>query len=88
MAKNKKCKRVSSLNELKSMCERKQTSFFIHLNFGMRSSKSIYYEPVTDSFTVLNEIDDTEQVLNSKQIMDDDYTNIGKAIRFGSFYKY
>ena len=36
----------------------------------------------------LNEIDGTEQELNSQTIMDEEYTNIGKAITLGSFYAY
>lgn len=81
--------RVNSLDELKQMLASGETTeFFIQLNFGIRSSKAISYNEDTDTFYVLNEIDDTEQELNSEQMMDEDYTNIGKAIKFGSFYRY
>ena len=80
--------RVNSLDELKQMCDGVTKDFFIRLNFGIRSSKSISYNKDTDTFYILNEIDDTEQELNSKTIMDDDYTNIGKAITFGALYAY
>lgn len=80
--------RVNSLNELKQMCNGVTKDFFIQLNFGIRSSKSISYNKDTDTFYILNEIDDTKQELNSQTIMDEDYTNIGKAITFGSFYAY
>jgi len=80
--------RVNSLDELKKMCDGVTKDFFIQLNFGIRSSKSISYNKDTDTFYILNEIDDTEQELNSQTIMDEDYTNIGKAITFGALYEY
>ena len=90
MAKKSKCTftRVNSLDELKQMCDGVTKDFFIQLNFGFRSSKNISYNKGTDTFYILNEIDDTEQELNSQTIMDEDYTNIGKAITFGAFYAY
>lgn len=80
--------RINSLDELKQMCNGVTKDFFIQLNFGIRSSKNISYNKDTDTFYILNEIDDTKQELNSQTIMDEDYTNIGKAITFGSFYAY
>ena len=80
--------RVNSLNELKQMCNGVTKDFFIQLNFGIRSSKNISYNKDTDTFYILNEIDDTKQELNSQTIMDEDYTNIGKAITLGAFYAY
>lgn len=80
--------RVNSLDELKQMCDGVTKDFFVKLNFGMRSSKSISYNKETDTFYILNEIDDTEQELNSQTIMDEEYTNIGKAITLGAFYTY
>lgn len=87
--KNKKTfTRVNSLDELKQMCNGVTKDFFIQFNFGVRSSKNISYNKDTDTFYILNEIDDTKQELNSEQMMNKDYTNIGKAITFGSFYAY
>ena len=80
--------RVNSLDELKQMCDGVSKDFFIQLNFGFRSSKKISYNKYTDTFYIINEIDDKEQELNSKTIMDEDYTNIGKAITLGAFYAY
>ena len=80
--------RVNSLDKLKQMCNGVTKDFFIQLNFGIRSSKSISYNKDTDTFYILNEIDDTEQELNSQTIMDEEYTNIGKAITLGAFYAY
>ena len=80
--------RVNSLDELKQMCDGVSKDFFIQLNFGFRSSKNISYNKDTDTFYIYNEIDDTEQELNSKTIMDEEYTNIGKSIELGEFYEY
>ena len=80
--------RVNSLDELKQMCNGVTKAFFIQLNFGIRSSKNISYNKDTDTFYILNEIDGTEQELNSQTIMDEEYTNIGKSITLGAFYAY
>ena len=80
--------RVNSLDKLKQMCNGVTKEFFIQLNFGIRSSKNISYNKDTDPFYILNEIDGTEQELNSQTIMDEEYTNIGKAITLGAFYAY
>ena len=57
--------------------------FFIALN-GCRSSKDIGWNG--KSFWILNNIDGTDQHLTPTQIMNSKYTNIGTAIRNGSFY--
>ena len=81
--------KVNSLDELKKMLSDGRTKeFFILLNFGIRSSKSISYNKATDTFYILNEIDNSDQTLNSKQIMNKDYTMIGEAIKLGVFYAY
>ena len=78
-------KKVKSLGHLKDILnDGGMRDFFIQLNFGLRSSKSISYDG--EKFWVFNYIDDTEQVLTDEQIMDDDYTNIGKAIRCGALF--
>lgn len=85
---NPKFQQINSLDELKTACEGVCTDFFIQLNFGARSSKNISYNREQDRFYIVNEIDGTEQRLNSKNIMNERYTNIGKAIQMGAFYKY
>lgn len=59
--------------------------FFINLG-GVRSSKAIKLRPSGKSVTVVNEIDDTRQVLHITSL----YTrsNIGQAIDDGNFYAY
>ena len=81
-------KKIKSLDELKKICDGNPKCFFIQLNFGLRSSKTISYDSANDKFHILNEIDDTEQVLDSKDIMDANITNVGAAIVLGSFYQY
>ena len=83
-----KFQQINSLDELKTACDGVCTDFFIKLNFGARSSKNISYNREQDRFYIVNEIDGTEQRLNSKNIMNERYTNIGKAIQMGAFYKY
>lgn len=79
---------ITSIDELKKACSEDCESFFIQLNYGMRSSKTISYNQETDEFWVLNEIDDTEQTLKAQELDDRNLTNIGLAIRNGAFYKH
>ncbi len=60
---------------------------FIALAGGMcRSSKSVCYNSKEKVFSVVNEIDDTEDVLTAKELYTN--SNIGKAIDKGAFYQY
>ena len=78
-------KQIKSLEELINSIEDGNNDFFI--NFGIaRSSKNITYND--GIFYIVNEIDDTEQELTTEQLFDEDYTNIGKAIKQGQFYQY
>ena len=88
MERKLKITKVNSLDELKQICDGKMRDFFIQLHFGMRSTKAISYDRSTDKFYIFNAIDDSEQELNSKEIMDDKNSYIGKAIELGAFYQY
>ena len=88
MTRTRKITRVKSLDELKQICDGRMRDFFIQLNFGIRSTKAISYDRSTDKFYIVNIIDDSEQELNSKEIMDDKNSYIGKAIELGAFYQY
>jgi len=57
------------------------------LNGGVVSRKLIQWDEEEKTFWVLNCIDDTEQTLTEKQMMDKEYTLIGEAIRKKAFYK-
>lgn len=75
-------KKESAYDDKKGMAE-----FFILLNFGLRSSKRITYYPDTNTFDVVNEIDDSyEEDLTEEQLINE--THIGLAIENGAFFKY
>ena len=88
MARTRKITRVKSLDELKQICDGRMRDFFIQLNFGIRSTKAISYDRSADKFYIVNIIDDSEQELSSKEIMDENNSHIGKAIELGAFYQY
>ena len=79
---------VKTTEELKKMIEEGVHDFFIQLNYGARSSKYMDYSPKTKQYYVENEIDGSEQQLTEEQLMDEQHTNIGKAITAGAFYCY
>ena len=79
---------VKDIEHLKKMIEEGTHDFFIQLNFGFRSSKMIDYSPETDKFYIVNEIDGTKQRLNSRNLFNQRYTNIGYAITMGSLFSY
>lgn len=61
--------------------------FLIALNGGFRSSKRIVYFPESDTFDVLNEMDDSyEEGLTEEQLRNE--THIVMAIEKGALYKY
>ena len=77
--------KVKSLNHLKKILNDGETrNFFIQLNFGLRSSKSISYDG--ENFYVFNWIDSTEEEFTEEQLMNEEYTNIGRAIRLHSLF--
>ena len=78
-------KRIHSVEELIEEIKSGNNDFFIG-NGLFRSSKYIEYDE--DNFYIVNEIDDTEQTLTTKQLFDENYTNIGTSIKNGSFYAY
>jgi hypothetical protein len=79
--------KISSLEELKEAA-RNGAEFFILLAGGLlRSSKYISYDPMEDRFWIWNLIDDSEQSLLAKNVMEKQYTNIGEAIQNGCFYR-
>ena len=77
---------VKSLRHLKKILSGGAGEFFIALNYGCKSSKTVSYDKKSKVFYVTNWIDGTEQELSSKQIMRTGWTNIGRAIKKGAFY--
>ena len=65
--------------------------FFILLNGGGRSWKRITISPQMDKngnnkWDIVNEIDESHQVLTDKNLFNKRFTNIGEAMQQGSFY--
>jgi len=53
----------------------------------IRSSKHIYYNEDVNTFEVINHIDDSEQTLTEEQLFNEDYTNIGIALKSNALIK-
>ena len=79
---------VKSIEQLIEMSDNGIHDYFIQLNYGIRSSKTIDYNYETEKFDIVNESDYSEQSLSREQLMDENCTNIGKAIKCGAFYSY
>lgn len=84
---------VRDVNHLKQLCSEnpeEPTEFYILFSGFIRSSKNIMYEPETEMFSIVNEVDDSEQELTEMQLMDSSckHTNIGRAIIENRFFMY
>ena len=78
--------KVTSVDHLFKLVAEGHTDYFIQLNFGARSSKYITHGEKEGTLEIENLIDDSRQTLTAKEIMDESFTNIGKAISYGSFW--
>jgi hypothetical protein len=71
--------RITSMEQLKTESEQ-GAEFFILLNHGLRSSKDIVWDAQARKFHIFNHIDQTEQHLTERQLMDEgSVTNVGYA---------
>jgi hypothetical protein len=79
--------KINTIEELKKDCIKNDGcgEFFIMLNGGMRSSKTIYFEEDGDDFDVIHEIDFSDETLDEEGITS---SFIGEAIVKGAFYSY
>jgi len=81
---------IESLEQLKRLSYNKNgdfVEFFILLAGGLaRSSKRISYNPNSDQFSIINEIDDSFQEVHSTKIESE--TNLLEAISKNSLFKY
>lgn len=88
--------RIMSVQHLKELIfdnDESPIECYIELNGGARSSKTIGFadefdENEDDMFEVLNEIDESVQVLTEKDLFNQELTNIGHAIENGSLFMY
>jgi len=79
-------KQINTIDELNiALQDKKSHDFVMHLNGGVFSRKTIRKNNKEDKYSVLNHIDNCKQILTSKELMDESITNIGKAIKQGSF---
>lgn len=76
--------KVNNLDHLRELIQQGHHHYFIGLSSGIRSSK--YIELYDNQFVVFNEIDGTEDVFTDEEMMNERYTNIGKAITLGRFF--
>lgn len=76
---------IRNTKELREAIKNGHQEFAIALNGGLKSCKFININK-KNLFIIENSIDGSTQTLNDKQIMNDKYTNIGKAMALGSFY--
>lgn len=79
-------KRIEDINELKEICSGETVDCFIQLCAGARSSKCISYDDDTDTWYILHEIDDSEQVCTTEELGEE--TNILEALDKRALYRY
>lgn len=77
--------KVQSIEDLDALLDKDQHDFLI-ANGLMRSSKSIHHGEQEGTYEIYNHIDDSEQILTREQLLDKEYTNIGEAMKYGTFY--
>lgn len=80
-----KPRKITCLAQLQEVCL-PGAEVFIALRPGLISRKWIRWDPVDEVFVVYNYIDDSEQVLSARQILDCDFSNVGYAMRRGALY--
>ena len=79
--------RINSLEELNTVLDTDAPKDFYIAMGPVRSSKSIM---LTDdgNYDILNEIDDSQQILTPVEIMSEEHTMIGIAITKSAFFMY
>lgn len=80
--------RIENIAELKILCNDEQAhDCYISIAGIIRSSKSVFmYENGT--FSVINEIDDSEDLFTEDELLNPEISLIGKAIQNGQFHSY
>lgn len=80
-------KKISTIEELKQDCIDNNGcgEFFIALNYGCKSSKTIYWEEEGDNFNIIHEIDFSDESLDETELKE---SFIGQAMSAGAFYSY
>jgi hypothetical protein len=80
--------KIENIAELKILCNDEQAhDCYISIAGIIRSSKSVFmYEDGT--FSVINEIDDSEDLFTETELSNPELSIIGKAIQKGQFHSY
>jgi hypothetical protein len=80
--------KIENIAELKILCNDEQAhDCYISIAGIIRSSKSVFmYEDGT--FSVINEIDDSEDLFTEDELLNPEISLIGKAIQNGQFHSY
>ncbi len=80
---------IKTVLELRRLAKDKTLECFISLAGGMvRSSKTIFYDSTEKKYDITHEIDGTQETLTESEMLDENKTNIGKALEAGALYKY
>lgn len=81
-------KRIGTQNELDNILRKSggvPVEFYVLLTGGLRSSKTINFDE-NENYEVLNEIDDSEEVIEHDKLMQS--FPIGEAISKGAFFQW
>ena len=70
---------IKTLSELKKRATGVYLDIYIKLNFGIRSSKQIFYNKQNKTFDIFNNIDGSQQTVTEEQLKTE--TNIFDAIK-------
>lgn len=81
-------RRIENIADLKLLCNNDEAhDCYISIAGIIRSSKSVFmFEDGT--FSVINEIDDSEDIFTEEELLNPNLSLIGRAIENGQFYSY
>ena len=77
---------ITTIAELNHFASSGKTEYFITLNYGVISRKTIQYDPEQEIYAITNHIDGDEQELSLLELMDWNLTLIGSAMKLGALY--
>ena len=84
----KMTQKIENIEQLKVLCNDEQShDCYISISGIIRSTKSIFMCE-DGTFSVINEIDDSEEFFTEDELLNPDISIIGKAIQNGQFHSY
>ena len=79
---------INNIEELKKLCNDEQShDCYIVIAGIIRSSKSIFMNE-NETFSVINEIDNSKDLFTEEELLNPELSIIGKAIQKGQFHSY